>query len=66
MKIQPQPGFQTRFLTCSADIAIGGGSAGCSKTFSILMDALRYYNIQTFKPVYFRREMTDIKMPALS
>nr|DAN26431.1 MAG TPA: Encapsidation protein fold, VIRAL PROTEIN [Caudoviricetes sp.]DAP49872.1 MAG TPA: Encapsidation protein fold, VIRAL PROTEIN [Caudoviricetes sp.]DAS32048.1 MAG TPA: Encapsidation protein fold, VIRAL PROTEIN [Caudoviricetes sp.]DAS89971.1 MAG TPA: Encapsidation protein fold, VIRAL PROTEIN [Caudoviricetes sp.]DAU61579.1 MAG TPA: Encapsidation protein fold, VIRAL PROTEIN [Caudoviricetes sp.] len=31
-----------KFLSCPADIVVGGGKAGAGKTFAILMDPLRY------------------------
>ena len=63
MIYKPQQGFQMRFLTNPAEVIIAGGSAGCSKTFSILLDTLRYANIKDFDPMLFRREMTDVRMP---
>lgn len=39
--IKPQAGYQTNFLSCPADILIGGSGAGVGKTFALLMDAVR-------------------------
>lgn len=35
IEIRPQPGPQTAFLSCSADVAVFGGSAGSSKRLNI-------------------------------
>jgi len=34
--IKPQPGFQHKFISSPAEVAIGGGAAGCGKTFGLL------------------------------
>lgn len=55
-KISPQPGPQTKFLSCSTDVAIFGGAAGGGKSFGLLLDAagsaMRYNG---FGAVIFRR-----------
>lgn len=58
--IQAQPGFQTKFLSSSADIVIGGGSAGGGKTFALLLDILRYFKVRDFGAVIFRRTTPQI------
>lgn len=60
-QIKPQAGFQADFLSTPADIAIGGGSAGAGKTFSLLMEPLRHYNNPNFGAVFFRRSIPQIK-----
>lgn len=60
MIIKPQPGFQEQFLSSSADIVIGGGSAGSGKTYAELLEPLRHINVPGFKPVIFRRTTTQI------
>lgn len=60
----PQPGPQMTFLTCSADIAIFGGSAGGGKTMALLLEALRYPpEVRGYDGVMFRRNLTDIRKP---
>lgn len=50
------------FLSSPADIAIGGGSAGSGKTLSLLLDPLRYLNINKFGGVIFRRTYPQITL----
>lgn len=59
-KINPQPGFQTNYLSSDADIIIGGGSAGGGKTFALLLDPLRYVRHGKFGAVIFRRTTTQV------
>lgn len=58
--IRPQPGFQMKFLSSPADIAIGGGAAGVGKTFAELTDPIRYLSIPGFGGTIFRRTSTQI------
>jgi len=66
MNIEPQKGYQTKFLTSEADIIIGGSGAGVGKTFALLIDILRYTAPQfnqkesKFGAVVFRRETPQI------
>lgn len=60
-EIRPQPGFQEKFLSTSADIAIGGGAAGASKSFGLLLEATRHVQNPGWGPVIFRRTMPQIK-----
>lgn len=60
-KIRPQEGYQMKALSSSADIVIGGGAAGAGKTFSLLLDPLRYVNNKNFGAVIFRRLTTQIR-----
>lgn len=59
--IEPQPGYQLKFLSTKADIAIGGGAAGLGKTFSLLLEYLRHINIQAWGGVIFRRTSPQIR-----
>lgn len=61
IEIKPQKGFQEQFLKTSADIAIGGGSAGSGKTYALLLESLRHINIKQFGGVIFRRTSPQIK-----
>jgi hypothetical protein len=58
--IKPQKGFQESFLETSADIAIGGGAAGCGKTTALLMEPLRHRKISNFGTIVFRRSYPEI------
>src|SRR6478609_4925227 len=62
-QIKPQPGFQTKFLSSSADIAIGGGSAGGGKTFAELLEPTRHISNPNFNTVFFRRTTVQITNP---
>ena len=55
----PQKGFQQEFLSANADIIIGGGAAGCGKTFALLIAPFRsdwilnkYFNATIFRRMY--------------
>jgi len=61
--ITPQNGYQMKALSSSADIVIGGGAAGAGKTFSLLLDPLRYIKNPDFSAVIFRRTTPQIKAP---
>lgn len=58
--IKPQPGPQEQFSACSADIAIYGGSAGGGKTYSLLMEAARWFQVPNYRAVVFRRTLADV------
>lgn len=60
--IRPQEGFQLKFLSTKADIAIGGGAAGVGKTFSLLTEPLRHINVKDFGGVIFRRTSPQIRL----
>lgn len=62
-KIVPQEGYQTQFLSSSADIVIGGGAAGAGKTFSLLMEAARNTNNKDFSGIIFRKTSPQITNP---
>lgn len=63
MEIRPQPGPQLQFLSTQADIAIYGGGAGGGKTFSVLMEGLRYVHKKKFRAIGFRRNTEQIRTP---
>ena len=63
MDLIPQEGFQQKFLSCGADIVFGGGKAGAGKTFSLLVDPLRYQDISRFRGILFRRTTPEITNP---
>jgi len=61
MIIKPQDGYQHDYIMSPADIVIGGGAAGAGKTFSLLMDALKWTMTgKDFGAVIFRRTYPEI------
>lgn len=60
LRIGPQEGPQTDFLSCSADIVIYGGSAGGGKSYGLLLDPLRYIHHPKFGAVVLRRTNPEI------
>lgn len=63
IEVTPQPGIQTAMLASPADIVIAGGSAGCGKSFSLLLECLRYAHVQDFRAVLFRRTYPRLTAP---
>lgn len=59
--IRPQDGFQYNFLASSADIVIGGGSAGAGKSYALLLEPIRHTNISGFRANIFRRSLVQVK-----
>lgn len=60
LTIIAQRGAQERMLSQDVDIWIGGGSRGGSKTFSLLLEALKDCQDQHFNGVIFRAEKPDL------
>lgn len=58
-----QPGPQTKFLACTADILFYGGAAGGGKTYGLLLDNLRHLENELYRSVIFRRESVQISNP---
>ena len=61
--IAPHPGPQTEFLSTTADICIFGGSAGCAKTFGLVMDHARHLHVPGYRGAIFRRVSPNIRNP---
>jgi phage terminase large subunit-like protein len=59
-KIEAQPGKQTMFLECAADVVWYGGSAFCAKSFSLLMGSTRFAYDSKYTGIIFRRISTSI------
>lgn len=59
--LRPQPGPQTEFLACPADIAIYGGAAGGGKSYGLLLDPLRHYKNKEFGGIIFRRTSVQVR-----
>ena len=60
-EIRPQEGFQEDFVSCSADIVIGGGAAGAGKTFALILEPLYHVSNPGFGGVIFRRTSPQIR-----
>ena len=61
VEIRPNAGPQEQFLSCQADIAIYGGSAGGGKTWALLLDPLRFVHVPDFQAVIFRRTTEQVR-----
>lgn len=59
-KIIAQAGAQERMLAIDADVKIVGGNRGGSKTFSLLLEALRDIKNPKFKAIILRNGMKDL------
>lgn len=60
---RPQEGFQENFLASRADITIGGGAAGCGKSYAEILAGARHMDVRGFACVFFRRTTTQIRNP---
>lgn len=58
-----QPGPQSAFLDCKADIAIFGGAAGGGKSLALLMWPLAYAANPLMRAVIFRRSTPELRNP---
>jgi len=63
ISLGPQPGFQSTFLASGADITIGGGAAGCGKTYAEILAGARHMQVPGFAAVFFRRTTKQIRNP---
>jgi phage terminase large subunit len=61
-RFSPQPA-QKRFLETNADIAVYGGSAGGGKSWALLYDPIRHFQVSGFHGVVFRRTYPEITNP---
>lgn len=58
--LAPQPGPQTRFMQTPADICVFGGHAFGGKTYALLLDLARWYQLPEYRGVIFRRTGPEI------
>lgn len=61
--LAPQPGPQTEFLACPADIVLFGGGAGAGKSIALLMEPARHQHVPNFTAAFFRRTFPEITNP---
>ena len=61
--VRPQPGPQEAILSSPADIVIAGGSAGCGKSWSLLLECIRHHRVPGFTAAIFRRTYPRLTMP---
>lgn len=62
IELRPQPGFQEGFCDSGADITIGGGAAGCGKSYAALLEAVRdTISVPTMGAVFFRRTIPEVE-----
>jgi hypothetical protein len=61
IRLRPQQGMQEKALACPADIAIIGSSAGVGKTFTLLLDCIRWKKDPNYRGLILRRENKQIK-----
>ena len=60
LRIIAQAGGQENMLSCNADIIIGGGSRGGSKSFSLLLETLKDVNNPRFQSILFRSDINAL------
>jgi predicted phage terminase large subunit-like protein len=58
--VRPNEGPQTEFLASTADIVVFGGSAGCGKSYALLLEALRNTGTSGFQCAIFRRQSKQV------
>jgi len=59
--LRPQPGPQSDFLACAADITLFGGGMGGGKTHAMLLDWLRHINTPGANGLLVRNTFTDVE-----
>ncbi|HTV42914.1 MAG TPA: phage terminase large subunit [Candidatus Sulfotelmatobacter sp.] len=60
---KPQPGPQTDFLRCSADICIFGGAAGGGKSHGLLLDHCYHIENRGYRGVTLRKTVPQLRAP---
>lgn len=62
-RVGPQPGFQWKVMECPADVVVMGGSAGCGKSYALLLEPIRHLSVHGYNAMIFRRESVQIFSP---
>jgi predicted phage terminase large subunit-like protein len=60
LQFGPASDPQRMFAATAADIAIYGGAAYSGKTWQLLLEPLRYFQVPGFAAVFFRRTMGEV------
>lgn len=60
VEIAPQPGPQTMFADCEADVAIYGGAAGGGKSWALLYEAAKWVHLRKYRAILFRRTVPEL------
>ena len=63
VKLEVQAGFQERVHKCKADIAIIGGAMGSGKSFSLILEVMKYVNDPHYRCGIFRKNRATILCP---
>lgn len=58
---KPNPGPQTDFLASSETEVFYGGARGGGKTYSLIVDPLRYVHMQKHRALFLRRTMPELR-----
>ena len=58
---KPNPGPQTDFLSASEQEALFGGAAGGGKSFAMLADPVRNFNVEGFRGLLLRRTTEELR-----
>ena len=61
--IAPQPGPQSEFAACGADIVFYGGAAGGGKSWALRFEVLRGIHLKGYTAVIFRRTSPELTAP---
>ena len=59
--IQPQAGFQEKFVRSNVDVVIGGGVLNCGKTFASILSIAEASLDPRFRAVFLRNNLGDLK-----
>jgi hypothetical protein len=59
---KPNPGPQTAFFECPADIIMYGGAKGGGKTDALLIFCMRHWDKPGFRSIFFRKTYRDLEL----
>lgn len=58
--IQPQKGFQEKFITSNVDVVFGGGSAGSGKSASMVIASAYHIDNPLYRALYVRKALGEL------